>query len=227
MSVRETYTLAHTAQCKLHLAVNRPDRNWRFIVGHAVVLDTLMLRIVEMEEETEKSAHASEVKFKGVGKSNYQPHKPSPLSGGQSKARRSPPPPKRDENSSEEEEEEEEEIYEDEAGEDLGLMRFPSGSTRPPQPPPDLIPSDDDSSSSDEDEEMAKMLENLDMDALRKVTKEKGNEELAGVFNSIQKCPCHKNHDEHDAPPIENFWELPNMEGQKDGVRMAVVEVTA
>jgi hypothetical protein len=226
MSVRETYELAHTAQCKLHLAVNRPDRNWRFIVGHAVHLDSLMLRIVEIEEGIEKSEHSSGVAFKGAGKVNHTPHKPSPLAAGQSRARRSPPPPKRDENSSEEEEEEEEEVYEDEAGEDLGLMRFPSGSARPPQPPPDLIPSDEDSSSSDEEEEMAKMLENIDMDALRKVTQEKGDAELTGMYNTIQKCPCHKNHDEKDAPPIENFWELPGLDGEK-GTRLGVVEVRA
>jgi hypothetical protein len=184
-----------------------------------------MLRIVEIEDGIEKSEQASDVKFKGAGRPSHT-HKPSPLAGGQSRARRSPPPPQRVESSSEEEEDDE--AIEDDEGEDLGLMRFPSGSARPPQqPPPDLVPSDDDSSSSDEDEEMAKMLENLDMDSLRKVTQEKGNQEMAGVYNTIQKCPCHKTNDEHDAPAIENFWELPSMEGQKDGVRMGVVEVRA
>jgi len=51
-----TYTLAHTAQCKLKLAANRPDRNLRFVLGHAFTLDNLMLRIVEIENSNAKSA---------------------------------------------------------------------------------------------------------------------------------------------------------------------------
>lgn len=51
-----TYTLAHTAQCKLKLAANRPDRNLRFVLGHAFTLDNLMLRIVEIENKGAKSA---------------------------------------------------------------------------------------------------------------------------------------------------------------------------
>ncbi|KIW50029.1 hypothetical protein PV05_11653 [Exophiala xenobiotica] len=51
-----TYTLAHTAQCKLKLAANRPDRNLRFVLGHAFTLDNLMLRIVEIENSSAKSA---------------------------------------------------------------------------------------------------------------------------------------------------------------------------
>ncbi|EXJ64380.1 hypothetical protein A1O7_00716 [Cladophialophora yegresii CBS 114405] len=50
-----TYTLAHTAQCKLKLAANRPDRNLRFVLGHAFTLDNLMLRIVEIENRSAKS----------------------------------------------------------------------------------------------------------------------------------------------------------------------------
>ena len=50
-----TYTLAHTAQCKLKLAANRPDRNLRFVLGHAFTLDNLMLRIVEIENQSAKS----------------------------------------------------------------------------------------------------------------------------------------------------------------------------
>jgi len=49
-----TYTLAHTAQCKLKLAADRPDRNLRFVLGHAFILDNLMLRICEIENETVK-----------------------------------------------------------------------------------------------------------------------------------------------------------------------------
>lgn len=57
-----TYTLAHTAQCKLKLAANRPDRNLRFVLGHAFTLDNLMLRIVEIENQNAKSVFQEGVK---------------------------------------------------------------------------------------------------------------------------------------------------------------------
>jgi len=221
MSLRDHYTLAHSAQCKLKLAVNRPDRNWRFVVGHAVHLDSLMLRIVEIEEGIEKADHSADVRFKGAGDVRKRATGPSPLSG--QKKSRSPPPPPRPESDSEEEdtglycggEEEEEE----EAG--LSLTRFPSGSARPPQPPP-LDPSDDDSSSDEEYEELLTTLTTPDPDVLRSVTKEKGDEHLTNMYNSIKKCPCHKS----DVPAIENMWELPQENtGEKSNVRTAVVEI--
>jgi len=217
MSLRETTTLAHTAQCKLHLAVNRPDRNWRFVLGHAVVLDSLMLRLVEIEDGIEKGDHSSDVKFKGAGGVKPSHHKPSPLTA-QKKARRSPPPPQRiDESSSEDD------IEEDEEDDGLSLTRFPSGSAKPPQPPP-LVPSDDDSSSSDEDmdELIQPVFESPNPELLKKVTGEKGNEEMANVFNTIQHCPCHKS----EAPVIKNFWELPQ-DGEIGGKRQALIEVAA
>lgn len=55
LTTSTTYTLAHTAQCKLKLAANRPDRNLRFVLGHAFTLDNLMLRIVEIENQNAKS----------------------------------------------------------------------------------------------------------------------------------------------------------------------------
>ncbi|KIX06184.1 uncharacterized protein Z518_04158 [Rhinocladiella mackenziei CBS 650.93] len=55
LTTSTTYTLAHTAQCKLKLAANRPDRNLRFVLGHAFTLDNLMLRIVEIENQSAKS----------------------------------------------------------------------------------------------------------------------------------------------------------------------------
>ncbi|KIW88723.1 uncharacterized protein Z519_10769 [Cladophialophora bantiana CBS 173.52] len=55
LTTSTTYTLAHTAQCKLKLAANRPDRNLRFVLGHAFTLDNLMVRIVEIENQSAKS----------------------------------------------------------------------------------------------------------------------------------------------------------------------------
>ncbi|KIY01405.1 uncharacterized protein Z520_02957 [Fonsecaea multimorphosa CBS 102226] len=55
LTTSTTYTLAHTAQCKLKIAANRPDRNLRFVLGHAFTLDNLMVRIVEIENQNAKS----------------------------------------------------------------------------------------------------------------------------------------------------------------------------
>ncbi|KAK6382194.1 hypothetical protein LTS17_004081 [Exophiala oligosperma] len=56
VNTSSTYTLAHTAQCKLKLAAKRTDRDLRFVLGHAFTLDNLMLRIVEIENREAKSA---------------------------------------------------------------------------------------------------------------------------------------------------------------------------
>ncbi|KAF2801276.1 uncharacterized protein BDZ99DRAFT_469790 [Mytilinidion resinicola] len=224
MSLRETTTLAHTAQCKLHMAINRPDRkdrDWRFVLGHAVVLDNLMLRLVEIEEGIEKGDHSSDVKFKGAGGVKSTHHKPSPLAA-EKRARRSPPPQRIDESSSEDEA-----VDEDDEEDGLGLMRFPSGSSRPPQPPA-LDPSDDDSSSSDEDLDdlMQPVFNDPDPEVLKKVTGEKGNQEMAQMYNDVKGCPCHGK--KEGAPVVKNFWELPlEGNGEIGGKRMGVVEVAA
>ena len=53
-STKQTYSIAHTAQCKLRIAANRPDRNLRFVLGHAFTLDKVLLRIVEIENQSAK-----------------------------------------------------------------------------------------------------------------------------------------------------------------------------
>ncbi|RMD42765.1 hypothetical protein DV735_g2384, partial [Chaetothyriales sp. CBS 134920] len=55
-SRQDTYRIAHTARCKLQQAANRPDRDLRFILGHAFTLDNLLLRIVEIENSRTKAA---------------------------------------------------------------------------------------------------------------------------------------------------------------------------
>jgi hypothetical protein len=49
-----TYALAHSARCKLHLSANRPDRNLRMVLGHAFALDNMLVRIVEIENQSAK-----------------------------------------------------------------------------------------------------------------------------------------------------------------------------
>jgi len=53
MSVTQTYYLAHTARGKLSSEASRSDHNLRLLVGHANLLDSLMLELAEAEQEQE------------------------------------------------------------------------------------------------------------------------------------------------------------------------------
>ncbi|KAG6000888.1 hypothetical protein E4U21_004940 [Claviceps maximensis] len=54
MSVTQTYYLAHKARAKLSQEAARPDHDLRLLVGHANLLDTLMLDLVDAEREQER-----------------------------------------------------------------------------------------------------------------------------------------------------------------------------
>ncbi|KAL1955496.1 hypothetical protein VTO42DRAFT_8522 [Malbranchea cinnamomea] len=54
MSLTQTYFLAHTARAKLSREAQRPDHNLRLLVGHANMLDSLMIELAEAEREQEK-----------------------------------------------------------------------------------------------------------------------------------------------------------------------------
>ncbi|KAI1457152.1 hypothetical protein F4805DRAFT_429703 [Annulohypoxylon moriforme] len=53
MSITQTYYLAHKARAKLSNEAARPDHNLRLLVGHANLLDSLMLDLAEAEQEQE------------------------------------------------------------------------------------------------------------------------------------------------------------------------------
>jgi hypothetical protein len=53
MSVTQTYYLAHTARGKLSHEAAKADHNLRLLVGHANLLDSLMLELAEAEQEQE------------------------------------------------------------------------------------------------------------------------------------------------------------------------------
>jgi hypothetical protein len=53
MSVTQTYYLAHTARGKLSSEAARADHNLRLLVGHANLLDSLMLELAAAEQEQE------------------------------------------------------------------------------------------------------------------------------------------------------------------------------
>ncbi|KAL7627149.1 hypothetical protein AAE478_003925 [Parahypoxylon ruwenzoriense] len=53
MSITQTYFLAHKARAKLSNEAARPDHNLRLLVGHANLLDSLMLELADAEREQE------------------------------------------------------------------------------------------------------------------------------------------------------------------------------
>lgn len=53
MSITQTYYLAHKARAKLSNEAAMPDHNLRLLVGHANLLDSLMLELADAEREQE------------------------------------------------------------------------------------------------------------------------------------------------------------------------------
>ncbi|KAH0562697.1 hypothetical protein GP486_002628 [Trichoglossum hirsutum] len=53
MSITQTYYLAHTARSKLAMEASRADHDLRLLVGHANMLDSLMIQLAEAEREQE------------------------------------------------------------------------------------------------------------------------------------------------------------------------------
>lgn len=212
MASQETYRIAHTARCKLQMAADKPDRDLRFILGHAFTLDKIRLRILEIETDSSSSEeedkedisapHQRRVSFRG--------NSPRPVA---SDRRRSPPPAHLEDTDSEEEVIEEDEDEEDEG---LSLRRFESGSAKPPQ----MI--DDDSSSSDEDEPLSPPP--MTDEELKMITGGVSDSEMKEAYNHVRGCPCHGHH--NDAPKVENVWEVPQKSGYT-GPRLAVVQVEA
>lgn len=59
MSLTQTYFLAHTARAKLSREAKRGDHNLRRLVGHANLLDGLMIDLIESEKSQEALFNAS------------------------------------------------------------------------------------------------------------------------------------------------------------------------
>ena len=215
--------MAHSAQCRLHMAASEPDRNLRFVVGHLMHYENLRLRIVEIVHDISKSERAKAVQFQGTGHVDQvcdrMQRKPSTGQLG----RKSPPPAPRAAYDPEEEVHDDDSWSggsdDEEGGDGLGLERFPSGSARAPQPPPDLLP--DEGDDEDDDDEPVSP-EEPDQATLQKAMQGEGSKDFANLYDAVRKCPCHKH---QDAPTFENFWELPASEGGKEGVTRAVAQV--
>lgn len=218
----ETIKLAHTARCKLQLAADRPDRNLRFILGHAFTLDKLRLRIAEIQteiddDEEEKSIEQPTAPREGARRVSFQGN--AITANGVKGRQRSPPPDQfaniedgdTDSDSGDLDGEEDEEARDD----DLSLRRFGSASAQPPQ----MV---EDDSSSEEDENEPKSPPPMTEEELMEVTGGVGNEDMAKAYNKVAGCPCHG----HNAPKVDQVWEVPRKTGEH-GARLAVVQVAA
>ena len=200
---RETLRIAHTARCKLQIAADRPDRNFRFILGHALTLDKVMLRVAEIEftdndgsgsgSSSESSDDEQLKKKRHVG---FTAATKERSTGAQRAQRRSPPPPTQpgvDEDDEEEDEDEEEGVP---------LERFPSASAVPPRGAQGKGPE-------------------WSEEQLKSITAQHGNAELIDAYNHVAGCACQG----QKAPAVENVWEVPPEMGGQMGGRMAVVQV--
>ncbi|KAL5322874.1 hypothetical protein ACEPPN_010853 [Leptodophora sp. 'Broadleaf-Isolate-01'] len=237
MSVRETYKIAHTARCKLQMAADRPDRDLRFILGHAFTLDKLRLRIAEIEvsgasdsDSEPEDNGAQHAVCSGAGPGEMGERRVSFQTGksgvkAERDRKRSPPPPQPPmleedtDSDSDEEDDDIDDIDEDEE-EDLGLVRFGSAAAKPPR-----IMGDEDVGPDDVDVLERQEIEATDPkkyseEELKKLCEGKGSEELRKAYYGVAGCPCHG----EKGPHVENFWELPQPEGV-DGPRLAVIQV--
>ncbi|KZF22735.1 hypothetical protein L228DRAFT_247107 [Xylona heveae TC161] len=70
MSISQTFYLAHTARGKLASEAARPDHDLRLLVGHANLLDGLMIELSEAEQEQERWFDQS---VKGAAKASEEP----------------------------------------------------------------------------------------------------------------------------------------------------------
>ncbi|GAB1739990.1 hypothetical protein NU219Hw_g4916t1 [Hortaea werneckii] len=228
MSLKEAYSLAHSAQCRLNIEASRPDRNLRFVVGHLMHYESLRLRIVEIEHDISRNQRAKAVQFQErmsgqEGSEGSRLHS-QPSTGNlrkQQPLRKSPPPPP---SSSTAQDDEDDDLPDDLLGDDdeeegLGLQRFPSGSARPPQPPPDLEPDDDEDE--DEDDYDPPSPEEPSEAALHFAMRNQPNEQLAQSYSQVRGCPCHRS----QAPAIDRLWELRDGKAAVEGRTRAVVEV--
>lgn len=235
----EAYKLAHTARCKLNLAAKEPDRNLRFLLGHAFTLDKLMLRVAEIETSSDSSDDEMDTDAADLPRCTRgeQPRRASvtfqdnsnrpsgelrqevePGNGAVNNRRRSPPPARfehlddTDSDSSNDEYLEDE--NEDEGG--PGLQRFESAAAQPPR----MI--EDEGSDEEEEEDVPTSPPGFTVDELKTITEGEVNEELAELYEKVAGCPCHG----VKGPAAEHVWEVPQKPGVQ-GPRMAVIQVAA
>ena len=218
MSARQTISLAHTAECKLQIAADKPDRNLRFILGHAFTLDKLRLRVLEIESGSSGSDDGEGIPELTADRPRRVsfPNNAKAHSASNAKNRSPPPSAEAQHESSSEEEDFDDEAEDNEEDEGLGLRRFGSATVKPPR-----MIEDEDSSDEEADEPISPPPIPTELE-LQSITAGPENEELAVLYHGVSKCPCHGHH--KDAPHVGRAWEVPQKPGYT-GNRVAVVEV--
>ncbi|RMZ82079.1 hypothetical protein DV737_g2229, partial [Chaetothyriales sp. CBS 132003] len=202
-SQHETYRIAHTARCKLHLAANRPDRNLRFILGHAFTLDNLLLRIVEIENRAPGTVQPKEMKAEDDGEAAGKGG-----GAGVGGIERGGLAPKARRQQQEEAQPAAQETRQ-RRGDGLGLQRYASATAQPPRQIPSPPPPPDEEPASPP---------TLPEGVTRKIMQE-GEEDatMQSLYNDIRKCPCRDGH-----------AQTPASKGMKTGIyqgrRVGVVE---
>ena len=233
----EAYKVAHTARCKLNIAAKEPDRNLRFLLGHAFTLDKLMLRVAEIETSSDSSDDEMDTDTADLPRCTRgeQPRRASvtfkdnsnrpsgelrqevePGNGAVNNRRRSPPPARFEHLDDTDSDSSNDEYFEDEdENEDgAGLQRFESAAAQPPR----MI---EDEGSDEEEDEPASPPGFTD-DELKTITEGEANEELAELYEKVAGCPCHG----VKGPAAGKVWEVPHKPGVQ-GPRMAVIQVAA
>lgn len=51
IKTKQAYSIAHSARCKLSMSARDPDRNLRFMLGHAFLLDKALYRVAQIDED--------------------------------------------------------------------------------------------------------------------------------------------------------------------------------
>lgn len=242
MSVpQNTYSLAHTAQCKLRLAANRPDRNLRLVLGHAFTLDALTLRILQIEEEQQhdeveqKSTNQDHPTGRHVSFSAAST-RPSGEPRGQQSARgrqAASPPPEPEaadtgasapDSISDEEDVSEDDEFDEEEDDPAPLTRFVSASAMPPRSIEDV------KNGGNTFDEVPKASSpppmTLDEAQLREVVNDEQDNVLASLYEGIRSCGCQKETGKPEGPILSKIWKVPGPLTAQQGIpQLAVVRV--
>lgn len=197
----QTFALAHSAQCKLHMSARHPDRNLRFLLGHAFLLDKALYRVAEIEETHDSEAPVANKKEHLVDSKEVLATSQQDTAEERVVA------------------DGEDDIVPDEDAEaGLGLTRFASASEMPPR----MVA--DEGGPEDEDEgphSPPSLPEDFDVGALIRAD---ASDDLSGLYESVRGCPCHAGL----AEKSKGFWEIKSPSGNDSpGKRLAIMQVEA
>lgn len=229
------------------MAAKEPDRNLRFLLGHAFTLDKLMLRVAEIETSSDSDEEMEEA-VKTEGETAAMPrctrdlpaapeprrasvsfrdnsNRPSgelrqevePGNGAMNARRRSPPPDRFAHLDDTDSDSSNDEYFEEEEEEDGGGLQRFESAAAQP---PRMI--EDEGSDEEHDDEPKSPPLTPTEEELKMIVEGEVNEELAELYERVSGCPCHGK----KGPSAGKVWEIPNKPGTQ-GPRMAVIEVAA